>query len=202
MRDLVVIGGGGHAKVIIDIAKKCGYNIKGFLDDNEKVSEVMGYRRLGAICDCLKFSNSTEFFIAIGDNRKRKSIHDSYKLNYAILIHPNAVVAENVVIGKGTAVMAGAVINPDAKIGKQVIVNTASVVEHDTVIGNFSMLAPHSTVCGFSKLGDYCWLGAGATVNNVIDICDSVLIGSGGVVVENITESGVYVWVPVKKIKR
>lgn len=200
MSDLIIIGGGGHAKVIIDMAIKCNNNILGFLDDDKSVSEIFGYKRLGNISDCVKYSDKTKFIIAIGNNMIRKNIFEKYKLNFVTLIHPNAVIGLDVTIGEGTVVMAGATINASAKIGKQSIINTSCVVEHDVVVGDFTMLAPHSTVCGFSKIGNNCWLGAGATVNNVLKICDDVTIGSGGVVVKNIGEPGKYAGIPVSKI--
>lgn len=202
MSDLIIIGGGGHAKVIIDIAKQNGCNIVGFLDDDIKVSELLGYKRLGSISDCVNYGSEVSFFIAIGNNKIRKEIFSKYSLNYATLIHPSAIIGPSVSIGEGTVVMAGVVINASAKIGKQSIVNTACVVEHDVVIGDFTMLAPHSTVCGFTQIGNNCWLGAGATVNNVIKICDAVTVGSGSVVVKDITESGTYLGIPARSVTK
>ncbi len=202
MSDLIIIGGGGHAKVIIDIAKQNGYNVLGFLDDDIKVCELLGYKRLGSISDCVNYSSEVSFFIAIGNNKIRKEIFSKYSLNYATLIHPSAIIGPSVSIGEGTVVMAGVVINASAKIGKHSIVNTACVVEHDVVIGDFTMLAPHSTVCGFTKIGSDCWIGAGVTVNNVIKICDGVTIGSGGVVIKDIEKAGTYAGVPARRMSK
>lgn len=200
MSDLIIIGGGGHAKVVIDAALKCGHNILGFLDDNINITEILGYRRLGGISDCTSFSNKAQFVIAIGNNKLRREIFEKYNLSYATIIHPSTVIGNDVVIGDGTVIMAGAVINASARVGKHSIINTSCVVEHDVVIGDFTMLAPHSTVCGFSKIGSNCWLGAGATVNNVLTICDDVTIGSGSVAISDIKEASTYIGVPAKKI--
>ena len=201
MSDLIIIGGGGHAKSVADLAQKIGFNIIGFLDDNDAVTEMLGFNRLGAINDCEKYADSAKFVIGIGNNVVRRKIFETYKLEYQTLVHPSSVIGTDVVIENGAVVMAGTVINADTKIGKQAIINTGAVVEHDCIIGEFTMVAPRATVCGFSKIGNNCWLGAGCVVNNVIDICDNTTVGSGGVVVKNIVESGTYVGVPARKIK-
>lgn len=198
MSDLIIIGGGGHAKSVADLAIKNGFNIIGFLDDNETITEMLGLKRLGKIEDCEKYADSARFVIGIGNSAVRRRVFDTYKLEYQTLVHPSAVIGTNVVIGNGTVVMAGAVINADAKIGKQSIINTSAVVEHDCIVGEFTMVAPGSVVCGFSKIGSNCWLGAGSVVNSVINICDNTIVGSGGVVVKNIVEPGTYIGVPVR----
>ena len=201
MFDLIIIGGGGHAKSVADLAQKNGYNVIGFLDDNDAVTQMLSVKRLGNVADCEKFADKASFVIGIGNNKIRQKIYDSYKLNYVTLVHPSSVIACEVVLEEGVVVLAGAIINADTKIGKQSIINTGAVVEHDCVIGDFAMIAPHATVCGFSKIGNNCWLGAGSVVNNVINICDNTTVGSGGVVVKNIEEAGTYVGVPARKIK-
>ena len=201
MSDLIVIGGGGHAKSIADLALKSGYNVVGFLDDNDTDTEIFGIKRLGKISDCEKFSQGKIFIIGIGNNAVRKKIYETYKLDYATLVHPSAVIASEVVIGEGSVVFAGAVINAYTKISKQSIINTGAIVEHDCTVGEFSMVAPRATVCGVSKIGNNCWIGAGSVVNNGISICDNTTVGSGGVVIKSIVESGTYVGVPVRRIK-
>ncbi len=201
MRNLIIIGGGGHAKVVADIAVQTGYNVLGFLDDNSDVCELLGFKRLGNIADCVKYGKEVAFVIAIGNNKIRKEIFSKYDLNYITLIHPTAIIGPQVSVGTGTVVMAGVIINACAKIGVQSIVNTACVVEHDVVIGDFTMLAPHSTVCGFTKIGNNCWVGAGATINNVMKICDDCIIGAGATVIRSIEKAGTYVGVPAEKIR-
>lgn len=200
MCDLIIIGGGGHAKVISDIAKLNGYKVRGFLDDNCEIEEFLGYRRLGNVADCVGFSDCC-FVIAIGNSKIRREIAESYpNLNYITLIHPSAVIGSNVKIEKGTVVMPCAVINTCAEIGEFCIVNTSAIVEHDCVIGKFTMLAPNCTVCGLTKIGRDCFIGAGSTIKNVLNICDSVTVGLGAAVVKDITKPGTYIGVPAKKI--
>ncbi|MBE6805500.1 MAG: acetyltransferase [Ruminococcaceae bacterium] len=201
MSDLIIIGGGGHAKSVADLALRNDYNIVGFLDDYDTDIEIFGAKRLGKISECEKFAQGKKFIIAIGNNAFRKKICETYKLDYATLVHPSAIIAREVVIEEGTVVFAGAIINAYTKISKHTIINTGAVVEHDCVVGEFSMVAPRTTICGVSKIGNNCWIGAGSVVNNGISICDNVIVGSGAAVVKNIEEAGTYVGVPAKKIK-
>ena len=91
MRKLVIFGGGGHAKVVADIAMKNGFEIEGFLDDNDSVSSVMGYPVLGKIDDCVKFKETCAFAIGIGNNAVRKKIFEKYAdFEYPVLVHPTA----------------------------------------------------------------------------------------------------------------
>lgn len=186
MSDLIIIGGGGHAKSVADLAQKNGFNVIGFLDDNDNSTEMLSIKRLGRVAECEKFAQNAKFVIGIGDNAVRKKIYESYKLNYITLVHPSAVISRGVAIGEGTVVLAGAIVNADAKIGKHSVINTGAIVEHDCKIGDFTMLAPRSTVCGFSKIGNMCWLGAGSTVKNVVTVGDNVVVDTGTAVVENI----------------
>ena len=201
MSDLIIIGGGGHAKSVADLAIKSGFNVIGFLEDNDAVTEMLEFKRLGTVSDCEKYADGVKFVIGIGNNTVRQKIYETYKIEYETLVHPSAVIGTDVVIEDGSVVMAGAVINADTRVGKQSIINTGAVVEHDCIIGEFTMVAPSSTICGFSKIGNNCWLGAGSVVNNVINICDNTTVGSGGVVVKNIEEAGTYAGVPARKIK-
>ncbi len=200
MCDLIIIGGGGHAKVIADIAIQSGYTIRGFLDDNCEIEAVLGYCRLGSVADCVNFTDCS-FIIAIGNGKIRRMIAEKYpQLDYVTLIHSSAVIGSEVKIGKGTVVMPLSVINACAEIGEFSIVNTAAVVEHDSIVGDFTMLAPNCTVCGLTKIGSNCFIGAGSTVRNVLSICDNVTVGLGAAVVKDITEEGTYVGVPAKRI--
>ena len=201
MCKLIIFGASGHAEVIADIAIKNGFEIEGFLDDNEKISEVIGIKRIGKVCDCLNYKDNYCFAIGIGNNAVRKKIFESYpELNYVTLIHPTASIGLNVNIKKGTVVMPMAVINACATVGEFCVINSGAVVEHDCKIGDFTLIAPNATVCGVVNIGNEVYMGAGSTVNQVINICDNVTIGSGSVITKDITESGTYVGVPVRKI--
>lgn len=201
MSKLVIFGGGGHAKVIADIALKNGYEIKGFLDDNDSVSMVLGYPVLGKIDDCVKYKDTCVFAIGIGNNSVRKMIFEKYPdLEYPTFIHPTASIGIETKIGRGTVVMPLVVVNACAEVGAFSVLNSGCVVEHDCKVGDFTLIAPNATLCGVAKIGNSVWMGAGSSVNPTVKICDNVTVGSGGVVTKDIEEPGTYVGVPVKKI--
>ena len=203
-KDVIILGAGGHAKVIADIVIKFGDNLLGFLDDNVEVgTKIIGdYAVMGTLEDSTSLSqrgNNIYFAYGIGDNKVRRNIHDKFRLNYYTAIHPTAVIGLNVQIGEGTVIMPNAVINSSAKIGIGCIINTCAVVEHDNVIGDFVHISPNATLCGRVYVGDYTHIGAATVVRNNINICDNVIVGAGAVIIKNITEQGVYVGVPAKK---
>ena len=201
MSNLIIIGASGHAEVLADIAFKTGYKLEGFLDDNDAISEVLGHKKLGKISDCLKYKNTCDFVIGIGNNAIRKKIAEEYpELNFVTLIHPNASIGLDVKIDKGTVVMPMAVINSCATIGKHSIINSGAVVEHDCNVGDFCLIAPHATLCGVVKIGNEVHIGAGSVINQVLAVCDNVMVGSGSVVTKSIEESGTYIGVPARKI--
>ena len=98
--------------------------------------------------------------------------------------------------------MAGAVINSGARIGTGCIVNTCASVDHDCNVGDYVHIAVGSHLCGTVSMGDETWIGAGAIVSNNISICSECMIGAGAVVVKDIKESGTYVGVPAKKVRK
>lgn len=201
MHNVIIIGAGGHAKVVADIVIKAGDKLLGFLDDNKKASVLDGYDVIGTIKDCKNFSDDTEFVIAIGDNNVRKKISCEYNLKWYTAIHPSARIGICCQIGEGSVVMANAVINPCTKIGKHAIVNTAVVIEHDNVIDDFVHISPNATLCGEVTVGERTHIGASAVIKNGISIADNVIIGVGSAVVKDIEASGKYVGIPAKIMK-
>lgn len=194
---LIITGASGHGKVVADIAKLNGYKEIVFLDNNSELKERAGYPVLGP--DTMVKDLAGHVFVAVGsaEARKRLMERDSDR-TFPILIHPDAVIAEDVEIGEGTVVMAGAVINPGTRIGKGCIVNTSSSIDHDCEIGDYSHISVGSHLCGTVKVEDNVWIGAGATVSNNINICGGCMIGAGAVVIKDIDEPETYVGVQAK----
>ena len=204
-KKVVIIGAGGHAKVIADIIIKSGDEVVGFLDDNiEKDTIVIdNYKVIGKTEDCLKLKEDKElyFIIAIGNNFTRKDIAEKYNLNYYTAIHPTAIIGMQVQIEKGTVIMANTCINPSTIIGKHCIINTGAIVEHDNSIKDFVHISPNATLCGTVTIGEETHIGAGNVIKNNITITNNCIIGAGAVVVKNIEESGIYVGIPARLIK-
>ena len=207
-KNVIIIGAGGHGKVIADIIEKSGDKVLGFLDDNVPINTTIikekNIKVLGKIDDTEKFINenpNVEFIIGIGNNNIRKNIAETKKLKYYTAIHPSSQIALDVEIGKGSVVMANACINTSAKIGKHCIINTGAIIEHDNVIEDYVHVSPNATLCGTVKVGTLTHIGAGVTVKNNTNICSNCIIGCGAVVVKDIEEEGTYVGVPVQRIK-
>ncbi len=200
-KKLVIIGASGHGKVIADIALKNGYEIVGFLDDNDSLQEICGFPVLGSIKNVCKYNDDCEFVIAIGNNEIREKIATTYDVKWATLIHPTAVIGMQVQIGEGTVVMANAVINPCANVGEHCIINTGAVVEHDNDLADYVHISPNVTLAGTVIIGKRTHIGVGACVKNNTNITENVVVGAGAAVVKNIEEAGVYVGVPARRIR-
>ena len=201
-KKVIIIGAGGHAKVIADIVRASGDTVVGFLDDAfSGEREFYGSFVIGKVSDYKRYTLECSFIVAIGNNSVREKIATGMECQWYTAIHPSAVVSQSAMIGIGTAVMAGAVINADAVIGGHVIINTGTIVEHDCTVGDYTHISPKSVVCGGTSVGKHVWVGTGSTVVNVVSICDNVTVGAGCVVVRSIDESGTYVGVPARKIK-
>ena len=199
MRKLAIIGASGHGRVVADIARRNGYKEIVFLDDDDSIHECGSYPVIGKSPEAGTID--ADVIVGIGNADVRKQMQESIPDEKLVtLIHPDVVVAEDVVIGKGTVVMAGAVINPGVRIGKGCIINTCSSVDHDCEVGNYVHISVGSHLCGIVTVGNGTWIGAGATVSNNVSICSDCMIGAGAVVVNDIKESGTYVGVPAGRI--
>lgn len=200
MKQLVIIGASGHGKVVADIARKNGYENILFLDDNETLTDCGGYSVVGKTETFIQYD--CDFFVAIGNATIRQKIQQRLTCankSVATLIHPSAVIGDNVQIGMGTVVMAGAVINPSTTIGDGCIINTCASVDHDNTIGDYVHISVGAHTAGTVNIGSKTWLGIGAIVSNNINICENCMIGAGAVVIKNLTESGTYIGVPAKR---
>ncbi|MBR4575114.1 MAG: acetyltransferase [Lachnospiraceae bacterium] len=200
MNRLIIIGASGHGKVVADIAVLCGYDQIEFLDDDESISSCGSWPVVGKCNRAMEIED--DMFVAIGNSNTRKSFIERYSEKHLVtLVHPNAVLSDDVRLGAGTVVMAGTVINPGTVIGKGCIINTSSSVDHDCQIEDYVHISVGAHLSGTVHVGEGTWIGAGATVSNNINICGGCTIGAGAVVIKNITESETYVGVPAKIIR-
>lgn len=204
MKDnLLIIGASGHGKVIADIALKVNkWRNIAFLDDDEGIKSSMGIDVIGKSDNAAQYIEKCDFFVAIGNNVTREKIQEKLEAEGAsipILIHPNAVIGEQVEFGSGTAVMAGVIVNCCTKIGKGCIINTGATIDHDNLIEDYVHISPGVHTAGTVKIGRGTWLGVGCIVSNNINIVSDCKVGAGAVVVKDINETGTYVGVPAKK---
>ena len=199
----IVIGAGGHGKVIADILLSGGTDVLGFLDDNfaGEGQSVLGLPILGKPSSWNDFSDS-HFIVAIGSQKIRQQmviqLQADGQSQWLIAIHPSATVSTFSTIGVGSVVMAGAVINADAVIGIHSIVNTSATVDHDCVVGDFVHIAPGANLAGGVQIGDRTLVGVGATIAPYCTVGEDVIIGAGAVVIDNIASGRTVKGVPAK----
>lgn len=207
MEEIVIIGAGGHSKVIIDIIEKrkilLNQKIKilGILDDNYKEKKFLGYDYLGKIEDYKKLKNykTQKFILAIGSNEIRFKLVNQLDLNYITLIHPSVILGSEINIGAGTVIMAGAIINSFTSIGNHTIINTGAIVEHDCKIKDYVHISPRAVLAGGVSIEEKTWIGAGSTIIQGIKIGKEVLVGAGSVVVKDISNFKKVLGVPAKE---
>lgn len=206
MEKLVIIGAGGHGRVIADIALAMNrWHEIAFLDDDETIKSSMGIKVIGKSSKALSLIGKYDIFIAIGNNVIREKLHNELKTAGATiptLIHPNTTIGAQVEIGEGTVIMAGVVINCGSRIGDCCIVNTAATLDHDNIISDFVHISPGAHLAGTVSIGKGTWIGVGAVVSNNVEIADGAVIGAGTVVVKDICEAGTYIGVPAKRLSK
>lgn len=212
MRDIVIIGGGGHAKVIVSILKKLNtFNILGFTDTQNR-GDLLGIPFLGDDTFLKRLSGSGKSINAVvglgmlksADSCRRKRLFDlAGSLGYVLspIISPDAMINEDVSIGKGTIVMDGVVVNSGSVIGDGVILNTHCSIDHDCRIGNFSHIAPSASLCGGVVIQQNVLVGSGAVIIENKNISVNSNIGAGAVVIKDCAQTGTYVGNPAKRIK-
>ncbi len=142
--------------------------------------------------------------VAIGDPSSRKRVVESLpsQTTYTTIIHPSAVISEWVKIGEGSIVTAGTILTCNIKIGKHAHLNLHTTIGHDCIMGDFFTTAPAANISGNCNFGDCVYFGTNSAVRQGVKICDNVTIGMGGVVVKDITEEGVYIGNPLKKLEK
>ncbi|MBA2943355.1 acetyltransferase [Paenibacillus sp. CGMCC 1.16610] len=205
--DLVVIGEGGHSKVIKDlIHSKSDVKIIAVLDDKYDELTVINEIYIGPTSSAhllLSQRNHLKFVIAIGNNEVRKSIVTKLGLakeNYVSLIHHTAIVSSSASIGIGTVIMANTIVSADTCVGDHVIINSGAIVEHDNHIGDYAHIAPKATLTGSVTVKEGTMIGAGATVIPGKSIGEWAIIGAGATVISDIPTNSTAVGTPAKII--
>ena len=203
MKNVIILGAGGHAKAIAECVLKSGDNLIGFLDDNIELQNkeiYEGKKVIGKLNDIDKYQNNY-FIIGIGNNKIRKQIASKYNLKWYTAIHPSTIIATDVEIGEGSVIMPGVTINVSTKIGKHAIINTAASLDHDNIIEDYVHISPGSHIAGTVVIKESSWICIGATVSNNIVIGENNIIGAGAVVIKDILDNNsTYIGIPAKKL--
>ena len=209
MKPLILIGGGGHCKSVIEAAESAGYQILGVLDMPEEVGkDILSTKVIGTDDDIPSYVDKAEFVITFGFIKNpaiRIKLYNKVKEaggKFATIVACTAHVSKYATIGEGTVVMHQAFVNAGAKIGNNVILNTFSNIEHDAVIGNQCHISTGTMVNGDCKVGDNCFIGSQSVLANGISVGDDIVVGAGSLVRKSIKEKGIYSGNPaVLKIK-
>jgi len=205
MKPVIIVGFGGFGREIYGLARDCGRDIVGFLDDNAEVGLHGRYQVLGSV-DTWTSHLDSEFVVAIGNPRIKKSIVTRMETqgtpNFATLVHPSVQMdRSSVSIGRGTVICAGCVGTVDFTLGHHVIVNIKCTLAHDDIIGDFVTIAPLVAVSGNVTIEDGAEIGTAACIRQGVKIGRGAMLGMGGVLVKDIEPNALCVGSPAKPIK-
>ena len=208
-KNLILVGGGGHCKSVIDVAESAGYNILGILDTPENVGkDVLAYKVIGVDDDIPQYVDKAEFMITVGFIKNpavRIKLYNKVKEacgKLATIVASTAHVSKYATLGEGTIVMHHAFVNAGAQIGDNVILNTFTNIEHDAVVGNQCHISTGTMVNGDCRVGERVFIGSQSVLANGIEIGSDIVIGAGSVVRKTILEKGIYSGNPaILKIK-
>ncbi len=202
---VIVIGGGGHARVLMGITRRlAGLEVVGYADrDDRGVRDGVPY--LGDDAAVAPRYGDGELLLGVGlmtDAAARWRLYRHHREaggRFLTLVSPLALVDDTVHLGAGCVVMDQTAVNPGARLGEICIVNTGAVVEHDCRLGDNVHVAPHATLCGDVTVGSHCLIGAGAVLVPGVTVAAYTIIGAGAVVARDIAEPGTYVGVPATR---
>lgn len=209
-RPLILIGGGGHCKSVIEVAESAGYEIKGILDMPDEVGkEVLpGHKVIGTDDEIPQYVEECDFIITVGFIKNpalRIKLYNKVKAaggRLATIIASTAHVSKYAELGEGIAIMHHAFVNAGAKIGDNCIINTFVNIEHDAEVGNQCHISTGTMVNGECKIGEHCFIGSQSVCANCIEIASDIIVGAGSVVRKSIRVKGIYAGNPaILKIK-
>ncbi|NLU96919.1 sugar acetyltransferase [Marinomonas sp. UCMA 3892] len=213
MKNIVIWGCSGHAKVLSELLEGKDFRIVAFIDRDKNIqsfiSGVPVFSDEHAFLDWLESNRPNEYFygaIAIGgaNGKDRMSINDFFKSAKIItpnLIHSSSYVAITACLSEGVQILAKAIISAGAIIGRNVIINTGSIVEHECIISDGAHIGPGATLAGCVKVGMYSFIGAGSVILPRVKIGKNVIVGAGSVVVKDIPDNVVVAGVPARFLR-
>ena len=209
-RPLILIGGGGHCKSVIEVAESADYEIKGILDMPDEVGkEVLpGHKVIGTDDEIPQYVEECDFIITVGFIKNpalRIKLYNKVKAaggRLATIIASTAHVSKYAELGEGTIIMHQAFVNAGAKIGDNCIINTFVNIEHDAEVGNQCHISTGTMVNGECKIGENCFIGSQSVCANCIEIASDIIVGAGSVVRKSMRVKGIYAGNPaILKIK-
>lgn len=200
---LIVLGAGGHGRVLLSTLLDAGFHVDAIYDDNPALwgKDVFGVRVLGPLQD-LSTAMDCRAVIGVGDNATRQRLADKLKLEWITVVHPKAYVHESVILGPGTVVFAGAVVQPGVTVGRHALINTAASVDHDCNVGDFVSLGPGVRLAGAVVVGNQSELGTASCVIPAVTIGRNVVVGAGAVVIRDVKYPCTIVGSPARVVSK
>ena len=207
MTDIVMIGAGGHARVLFESLSARRVNVLGYrVARTGPATGIMSVlARLGDDSDLMARGSDGIVLVngvgTTGNPARRRATFEAYRksgFTFTAVVHPSAVVATDAVLGEGAQVMAGAVLQPGVRIGANAIVNTGAIIDHDTAIGDHVHVASGACLCGGVTVGEAAHIGAGATVIQNIRVNACALVGAGAVVIRDVEARTVVMGIPAR----
>jgi sugar O-acyltransferase (sialic acid O-acetyltransferase NeuD family) len=206
--DLIVLGAGDHAKIVIaTIEAQAEYAILGLIDDNKGKhgTKWYGHPVLGGVerLPELKAQGTIHAVVAVGDNLARAKLAEEAVqagLRLATVIHPRAIIIEGAVIGEGSVILADAHIGADCSLGINVLISVRGLVAHDCIVGDHCQVGPGAMLAGHVRLGDHSLIGMGASVLPGVSVGKNSIVGANAAVLDDVPESQTVVGVPARSI--
>lgn len=204
---LLIVGAGGHGRVVADIAVATGrWGNIAFADDCYPAQSKLQNIPILTTVDLAQslFPRFSNVIVAIGDNKVRLRLSERFEkqgFSLVTIVHPSAVVASDVQLGKGTVIFANAVVNVGANVGNACIVNTGATVDHDCILDDGVHISPGSSLGGHVKVGKCSWFGIGSCAIQQVSVGEHTVIGAGAAVVSDIGSNVTAVGVPAKQLK-
>ncbi|MBI4719427.1 MAG: acetyltransferase [Planctomycetes bacterium] len=205
----VILGCGGHGRVVLDILVNAGaHDVVGFVDSDRSLAgrRIDGLRVLGSPDDLLRIRQEFDVaraIVAIGDNGVRRDFADRLAaLDFELInaIHPSANLARNVSLGRNIVIAAGALVCAHCQIGDSVILNTGCIVDHETLIGTATHVCPGARLAGRVTVESGAFVGIGATIIQSVRIGYESIVGAGAVVIADVAPMSTVVGVPAREI--
>jgi sugar O-acyltransferase (sialic acid O-acetyltransferase NeuD family) len=200
---LLILGAGGHGRVVADAASAAGDWTRVIASDRDPArcrGDLIAGVASFPMAQALSQASSVHIAIGSAEGRAREAA-ESAAVPLATVIHPNASVSPHAAVGEGCFIAAQAVVAPGARLGRCVIVNHGAVVDHDVSVGDFSHIAPLVALGGGVQIGSRVLIGSGASVLPGLRIGDDIVVGAGAQVCRDLSEPGVYAGVPARRMK-
>ena len=201
-KDIAIVGAGGHTRSTINLINREEFNIIGIYDESfssEVNEEILG---IGVKGTQHGIPANVKIVLSVGDNKKRKTLYREFlsRIIQSNLIHQSSIIEDSCSLGIANLIFANVYLNSKSVIGDNNILNTACIIEHEASLGSHNHISVGSVICGRVSIGNECFIGAGSVIKNGVEICSEVILGANSLVIRNITEPGVYVGSPAKKI--